>query len=204
MTAATSAAVPGVRGDELDDLVLDEGGVDVHDDEPGTAPRQPGRGDRDVTPGLGRDEGEVAAQRRHVGAGDVELDRRHGPARQPADAVDVRAVPGDRPGDGRDVPGLEGRRHDDDGGPPGAAAGVVAATADERDVHAHRLTGPREAVGEDVLVATGREQHRQGEVAPHDDLLDVEDVRAHRGGGLEDGLGDARPVGTAQRHQERA
>ena len=50
----------------------------------------------------------------------------------------------------------------------------------------------------------GSEQHRQGEVAPHHDLLDVEDVRTHRGGGLEDGLGDARPVGTAQRHQERA
>ncbi len=52
-------------------------------------------------------EREGGPQAREVGARDVELDGRHGPARQAADAVDVGPVLGDRPGDGRDVPGLQ-------------------------------------------------------------------------------------------------
>ena len=52
----------GVLGEQLDDLVLDERGVDVHDDEPAAAPGQPGRGDGDVGADLVRDQREVVAQ----------------------------------------------------------------------------------------------------------------------------------------------
>ena len=82
-----------------------------------------------------RHQREVVAQVGDVGPRDVELDGRHRVARQPADAVDVGAVVGDRGGDGGDVVRLEGGAHDDDGGPAGAARGVVTAAHLEVDPH---------------------------------------------------------------------
>ena len=165
VTAATSAARPACVGEELDDLVLDEGGVHVHDDEPAPAPRQPGRGHRDVGAHGVRDQGEVVAQVGDVGARDVELHGRHGVARQAADAVDVRPVLGDRGRHRRDLVRLERSAHDDDGGPAGPARGVVTATDLEVHPHPHALAGPDQPVDEDVLVTARREQDREGEVA---------------------------------------
>ena len=54
----------GVAGEQLDDLVLDEGGVDVHDDEPASAPGQARRRPRRCrAPWTLRLEGQLAAQR---------------------------------------------------------------------------------------------------------------------------------------------
>ena len=111
---------------------------------------------------------------------------------------------GDRPGHGRDVPRLERGAHDDDGRPAGAPRGVVAVAAVEADAHPHRLAGPGQPVGEDVLVLGRAEQHRQGEVPADDDLLEVEHLGADGGGGLEDGLGHAGAVGTVEGDEEGA
>ena len=53
---------PGVRREQLDDLVLDQGRVDVHDDQPAAAPSQTGGGDRDVDPAGRGLQGQLAAQ----------------------------------------------------------------------------------------------------------------------------------------------
>ena len=192
VTAATSAARPGVLGQQLDDLVLDERGVDVHDDEAAAAAGQPGRGDGDVGADLVRHHGQVLAQVADVGARDVELDGRDGVARQPPDAVDVGAVLGDRGSDGRHVVRLEGGAHHHDRGPAGAPRGVVTAPGDEVDPHPQPRPGAGQPVDEHVLVAAGGEQHRQGEVAAHDDLLEVEHVGADGRGRVEQRLGHAR------------
>ena len=60
VTSATWSSQPGVRGEELDHLVLDEGGVHVHDDQPLRPPVQPRR-----------DHGDVHAERRRLGASAV-------------------------------------------------------------------------------------------------------------------------------------
>ena len=187
-----------VLGEQLDDLVLDERGVDVHHDQPPAAAGQPRRGDRDVGADLVGDQREVVAQVADVGARDVELDGRHGVAGQPPDAVDVGAVVGDRGRDGGDVVGLERRTHDDDGRAAGAARRVVAAPGLEVDAHPEPLAGPGEPVDEHVLVAAGGEQHRQRQVAADDDLLEVEHLGADGRGRLEQRLGHPRPVGTVE------
>ena len=48
VTAATSGLAAGVGGEQLDDLVLDEGGVDVHDDQAPSAAGEAGGRARDV------------------------------------------------------------------------------------------------------------------------------------------------------------
>src|SRR5690606_17462566 len=91
----------GVLGEQLDDLALDEGGVDVHDDEPLGAPVQAALLDGDVDLLLGGLGGQRGAERVGVGAGDVHLDAGDGILREPLDAVDVGAVRGDAARDAR-------------------------------------------------------------------------------------------------------
>ena len=167
------------------------------------APREPGGGHRDVGSHGVRDQREVVAQVGDVGARDVELHGRHRVARQAADAVDVRTVLGDRGSHGRDLVRLERSPHDDDRRPAGPARGVVTATDLEVHPHPHALAGPDEAVDEDVLVAARREQDGEGEVAPDDDLLEVEDLRTDRRGRLEQRLRDARAVRAVERDEQR-
>ena len=76
--------------------------------------------------------------------------------------------------------------------------------ADEPDAHPHRLAGLAQPVGEDVLVLGRAEQHREGEVAADDDLLEVEHLGADGGGGLEDGLGHAGAVGPVEGDEQGA
>ena len=49
----------------------------------------------------------------------------------------------------------------------------------------------------------GGEQHGQRQVAADHHLLEVEDLRADVGDGVEEGAGDARPVLTGDGHQQR-
>ena len=153
---------------------------------------RPGRGDGDVGADLVRHHREVVAQVADVGPRDVELDGRHRVARQPPDAVDVGAVVGDRGGDGGHVVRLERGAHDDDRGPPGAPRGVVTVADLEVDPHPEPRAGAGQPVDEHVLVAAGGEQHRQRQVAAHDDLLEVEHVGADGRGRLEQRLGHPR------------
>ena len=82
-------------------------------------------------------ERELAAQGGDVGAGDVELDRGDGVARQPADAVDVGAVGGDPGGDRRRRRWpAAGRPRTTTAARPLRARRVVAGAGADRDRHA--------------------------------------------------------------------
>ena len=193
-----------VLGQQLDDLVLDEGGVDVHHHEAATAAGEPGGGHGDVGPDPVRHHGEVLAQVADVGARDVELDGGDGIARQPPDAVDVGAVLGDGGRHGRHVVRLERGAHHHDGGPAGAPGRVVTAPGDQVDPHPQPRPRAGQPVDEHVLVEARGEQHRQREVASHDDLLEVEHVGADGRGRVEQHLGHAGPVRAVQGEQERS
>ena len=68
-------AAPACVGEQLDDLVLDQGRVDVHDDEPAAAPGQAGGRDGDVDAVRGRGLGDSSRRRTSTSStGDVELD----------------------------------------------------------------------------------------------------------------------------------
>ena len=193
---------PGLGGEQLDHLVLDERRVDVHHDEAPAAAGQAGGGDRDVHPVRGRLGGELAAQDEHVVAGDVELDRGHRVAGEPADAVDVGAPLGE--------PARRSPR------PPRGAAGAPISVTCRRPsrrgalspVPAAQVTCSPSAAPVPCAAATrragvgaGRDQDGQGEPAPDDDLLDVEHLDAGPGERLEHRRRDAGPVGTGERHE---
>ena len=116
-----------------------------------------------------------------VGARHVELDGRHGVAGEPPDAVDVGAVVGDRGGDGGDVVGLErGARARTTAARPVRRRRVVTVADLEVDPHPEGRAGAGQPVDEHVLVTPGGQQHRQGEVAADDDLLEVEHLGPDR------------------------
>ena len=184
----------GVGGEQVDDLALDQRGVDVEHDQAHAVAAEVGRLDRDVEAldrGLDR---EHRAERLGVGSGHMEVDRRHRVSRHPLDAVDVRAGVGDAAGDGREGAGLQ-RRPDD--GHVGAAfepLPVVAGAAVDVDAHVQRCSGLVDARAQLLPVARRRDQDAQDEAAPQHDLLDVEDLDAGVGEGREDGRRDAGPV----------
>lgn len=125
----------GVLGEQLDDLALDEGGVDVHDDQPLGAPVQAALLDGDVDLLLGGLDGEPGAQRVRVGAGDVHLDAGDGVLREPLDAVDVGAVGGDPAGDPGHGGGLERVAEDGDVQPPAGPVRPLVAPGGQLDLH---------------------------------------------------------------------
>ena len=116
------AAGPG--GQQVDHLVLDEGGVHVHHDQPQRAPVQPAALDRHVDPLLDRGAGQVLAEHRRVPAGDVHLDAGHRLLREPADPVDVRPAGRDPPGDGGDGGGRQRAAQQGDVQPPAAGGRI--------------------------------------------------------------------------------
>ena len=89
----------GMAGEQLDDLVLDQGAVDIHDDEAPTPAGQARGRDGDIDTGAGRGKRDLATQRPQIGAGDVELDRGDGVTGEAPDPVDVGAVPGEPVGE---------------------------------------------------------------------------------------------------------
>ena len=117
----------GVTRQQLDDLVLDERAVDVHHQQAASAAGETARSDGDVDAEFGGVEGQSAPQRGHVGTGDIEFERGHRSAGKAADAVDVRARPGDLAGDVRDRLRPESPGEDHDVRPARGAVGVVAA-----------------------------------------------------------------------------
>ena len=186
-------------GEQLDDLLLDEGRVDVHDDEAAAAAGQAGRGHGDVDADSVRPPARGRARRSATSApGDVELDGRHGVARQPPDAVDVGAVVGDRRGDGGDVVRSSGAPMTTTAARP-VRRGALSPRPTSRSTRIPSgRPGPGQPVDEHVLVAARGEQHRQREVAAHDDLLDVEHLGADGRGRLEQRLGHPGPVGAVE------
>jgi hypothetical protein len=104
VTAATSSAQPALGGEQLDGLVLQQRGVDVHHDQPHGAAVQAGPLHRDVNAELDRLPRQRGAQSHRIGAGNFKFDAGNGAARESPDLVDVRALGGDAArdrGDGR-------------------------------------------------------------------------------------------------------
>lgn len=193
---------PGMPSEQFDDLILDEGGVDIENDEPATAAGEPGRGDGDVDPLFAGDPGQFAAEHGEVGPGDVELHGGHREAGQPPDAVDVGAVGGQACRDRGHVGRREGGGQEHDRRPTGPPPPVVAVSG----AHGHRhpqvmgdlVDGPTQF----LLVLVRAEQHRQGQQTPDDDLFDVEDGGPDPADPLEEGAGDSGAVVTGQRDKE--
>ena len=184
-----------VGREQLDDLLLDEGRVDVEHHEPAAAPGQAAGRHGDVDPDRGRGQRELAAQRRHVGTRDVELDRRHGVARQPSDAVDVGAVLADAAGDQRHGIRPERSAEHDDGSASLVRPGVVSRALSHVQRQPQPMGRHRRCVTK-PLGAIARTQHQgQGQVAVDDDLLDVEHLRPDVGERAEQRTGDAGSVG---------
>ena len=98
---------PGPPGEQIDDLILDEGRIDVHHDQPHGPPPQATLLYRHIHLLLGRLAGQFGAQRGRVGAGHFHLDARHRALREPGDPVDVGPVRGDTAGDGGDGAGRQ-------------------------------------------------------------------------------------------------
>ena len=194
--------VPGMGGQHLDDLALDQGRVDVEHDQPHPAAQQVGRLHRDVDPlggGLG---GQPGAQHVRVGAGDVEVDRRHGVAGHPLDPVDVAAAVGDPAGDRGHRRGAQ--RGADDGDVRAAlpAGAVVARAAVEVDGHPEVGRGLLHGALQPLPVARRGDQDAEDQPPAQQDLLDVD----HEDAGLrergEHRRRHARPVLAGQGDQQ--
>ena len=99
MTRGDLVGAAGVRGEHLDDLALDQRGVDVHHDQPHAAAEQVRGLDGDVDALAGGLLDQRRPQPVGVGAGDVQVDRGDRVARHPLDPVDVGARVGDPAGD---------------------------------------------------------------------------------------------------------
>ena len=191
-----------VGGDHLDDLALDEGGVDVHDDEPHRAPQQAGRLYGDVDALGGGLDGEQRAQHLGLHARDGQVDGGDGIAGHPLDAVDVGAAVRDPAGDGRH------RRRPERGAQHGdvratrAALPVVADAAVDLDLHAQRGRGLLDGVAQLLPVPRRGDEDPEDEPAAQHDLLDVDDLDAGGRQGREHRGRDAGPVLAGQGHQE--
>ena len=156
------------------------------------------------TPWRGRLDGEHGAERLGVGAGDVQVDRGHRVARHPLDAVDVGAGVGDPAGDRGACagPSAGAPMHGDVASGPRAAAGCRRCRGRPR-----RSCRGRGAVASTAsrsfFQSRGRgDEDAEDQPAPQHDLLDVEDLDAGLGQGVEDRRGDAGPVLAGERDQQ--
>ena len=168
----------GVGGEHLDDLALDEGGVDVHHDQPDAAAVEGValHGEVDALPdGLDREERSQGLGRR---AGDVQLDGGDGVARHPLDLVDVGARVGDPARDRGHRRGLERVADDRDVGALAAPAAVVARAAVHLDAHVEVGGGALDGVAQLLPVPRRGDEDAEHQPTSEHDLLDVEDLDA--------------------------
>ena len=188
---------PAWLGEQLDDLVLDQGGVDVHDDEAAPAPGQAAGATAMSTPPCeARARSLPQARRRRLprrrtrrssrGSG-----RAAGCGRCWRRGSAIRTPPR-RPG------GLEGCAHDDHGGAAGAARRVVAATGLEAHPQPHRLA---RRVSRSTRTFSSRAGARRIESArwPRTTTCSRSSTSAPTGrGSLEQRLGHPGPVGPVE------
>ena len=192
----------GVRGDHLDDLALDQRGVDVHHDEPHAAAQQVGGLDRDVDALPGGLGGQLRAQRVGSRARDVQVQRGDRVARHPLDAVDVGAGIGDATGHrGHRGSGERGAEHGD---VRASVRGLAGVAAPRLHLQGHRqlVRGRLEVLAQALDVVGGRHQQAEDEATPQHDLLQVHDLDPRPAQGREDRRGDAGALAAGQRDQQ--
>ncbi|GMA19809.1 hypothetical protein GCM10025862_18300 [Arsenicicoccus piscis] len=165
---------------QLDDLVLDQRGVDVHHHQAAPVPGQPGGGDGHVEALARRGRGQPAAQHRRADPGHLVLDGGDRSTRHPAHPVGVRTKGREEVRHGGQVRGEQRSAEHGDHRPLERPGRLVARPAAQREVEVEVYgTG-----GERRLHPVGRlrreaaEQHRQRDVATHDHLLDVQHLGA--------------------------
>ena len=191
---------PILGGEKVDDLVLDESQIDVHDDEPLTPAVKAGMLDRDIHSERCSDLGQLPPQIGDVLARALEDDGRNRIRGNPADAIDVPSTPGHTTGQFRDGGRRQLLGHHGDVNP--SAFGILASDAGPRnrfDLHAksgrlgmegrsgvaHRVRGETEEDGED-------------EASTYDDLLNVQHLATRMPQGIEYRGGDSRAIAPTQ------
>ena len=138
----------GVGGEHLDDLALDQRGVDVHHDEALGVAQDAALLDRDVDAVLVRPTAaQVGLQDVGVGARDLQPQRGDGVAGQAQDAVDVAAGVGDPLGEGGHRGRAQRVAEDDDLRAADAARPVVAGAVLDLDLEAERRRRRSRTVG---------------------------------------------------------
>ena len=192
----------GPLGEHLDDLALDQGGVDVHDDQPQPVTQQVGRLHGDVDLVAGRLLGQQQPQPLLVDTGDVQVDRGDGVARHPLDPVDVAADVGDPARHRRDRRSAQRVTEDGDEAATRAATRVVAVALVEGDLHPQRLGLLHQRPLEVLEPAGGVDQHTEDQPPAHHDLLDVDDLDGVLGQGGEETGRHTRAVVTGQGDQQ--
>ena len=194
---------PGVGGQQLDHLVADQRGVDVHHDQPATLPGQPGGRDRHVETRLGGGLRKRRTQVCHIGMRNPEFDGGHRLPGQPAAAVDVAAVVGDHLGRRGHVPGQQRASQQRDHHSLGTRRVVAHAL---RDVQGQPEpgAGTGQPVGQfrDVGGQRAAEQQRENELLPNNHLLEVEHFGTGAGDRVHQLHRHARPVDTGDGGRE--
>ncbi len=200
----------GVRGDQLDHLVLDERRVDVHHHEVCAAAAEAASLHRDVHAERCRLRSQGLAQLLLVGARDRQLDRGHRVRRGAHDAVDVAPERGDASRDARQR-GRQQRVAEHGHQEAASAAGDVLGRAeDDVGVHLQLVRDLARGDSSGVEHERGAVLHRradedaEGETAADHDLLGVEDLEVVDGEGCGEGRGDAGPVAAGEGDEERA
>ena len=77
---------------------------------------------------------------------------------------------------------------------PTAAGCVVAAAGLDGDLHAQRRGNADDDLAQAAVLRSGGEQQGQGQVAAHDDLLEIQDLGPHVRDGVEQRARDAGTV----------
>ena len=164
--------------EQIDDLVLDECGVDVHHDQALAAPIQPGMLDGHIDTQQGGSLGQLSSEVGDVLPGSLEDHRGDGVRGYAPDAIDIpSAIRHAASQLGHCARRQVGCHHGDVDSP---ALGILASDARSRnrlDLHTQASGfGVEDRASVSHGAGVQAEQDRENEASPYDDLLDVEDL----------------------------
>ncbi len=197
------ASLLGARlpGEEIDDLLLDESRVDVHDHHPLATTLQTVTLDGDIDRALRCGSHQVLPHPVQIPVADQELIAHHRVAGQTVDAVDVPSGVGNRRSDGAEVFGADPHPdHRHHRHRAGRGRGVVDLL--ELDVEA-ALPSEEEKISDRGPFAGDPDEHVEGETATDDYLLDVVDLDLGLGQDRHQPGRDPRSIRSMDRDEDR-
>ena len=191
----------GLGGQQVDHLVADERGVDVHHDHARRAPRQTVRLYGDVNAPVGGHLDQVGAELVALRTLHQEFVAPHREAGEPVDAIDVPAAGGDGAGHDRQIRGLE---LGSEGGDHQAFRMPGRRGVDDLEVHLEApLVAEQQHFLDEVPAGRHRDREPERELTADDDLLHVLHVCTGIRQQAEQVGGDARAVGAGHPDEDR-